>query len=326
MLTWVSVTTVHAPVWLIKLHANYMINLGAQRVVYFLDCPEFYSIEDIESISALATVILCDSAYWEMHSERPPRVPGRQLKNIAFARSKINAEWFFHIDIDEFPFVPDGVNGLIASIAPDVSEIRFDNVERVLRQDLSSWHEGILRLPNTDLVTQRTAYGGAAVFFGNGLVEYYHGKSMVKNKPNLIQSAHGSSNINHGFDVIRYNPPISAASIIHVSCMSRVHFFHRVKSKSQSSGRAGEKSYKLRHQYTLENWLFRNNQLQKNALQAFNLLYTCTRAQMEDWVKMELCAHMPVQFTRAIERAASGSEELQLAYVDSTFAEFYSRR
>ena len=324
MLKWVSVSTVHAPVWLIRLHANYMIKLGARKILYFLDHPEFYSEEDIHSLSKLATVVPCDESYWKNHSERPQHLPGRQIKNIAFARSKINAEWFLHIDIDEFPYIPDGVDSLIDCMAPDVSEIHLSNAERVLIQGVENWHTGILRLPNAELEKQRVAYGNAAIFFGNGLAEYYHGKSIVKNKKHLIQSIHGSSNTRLGRDVVRYNPPISQASIIHFSCFSREHFIQRIKSKSRSLEGAERKSLKLRHQYVLEEWILRNDDIQKNALQAFRLVYTCSHQQMEDWIAKGLCAHMPEQFICAIENAASGLKELQLAYVDSTFVEFYS--
>ena len=307
------------------LHANYMIKLGARKAIYFLDCPEFYSEDEIQTLSKVASVILCDKSYWEHHTERPINLPDRQLKNIAFARSKINAEWFFHIDIDEFPFIPNGVDRLIDSMAPDVSEIHIGNVERILVQGAANWHTGILRLPSTNLKKQRAAYGNTTAFLGNGLAEYYQGKSIVKNKRNLVQLIHGSTNLRYGLDVIRYNPPISQTSVFHYSCISRAHFIQRIKSKTRSLGGAEEKAFKLRHQYALEAWLLQSNDIQKSALHAFRLLYTCSNQQKQDWIELGLCTNIPEVFTRAIESAASCPEELQLAYADATFIEFYAR-
>jgi hypothetical protein len=120
---WVSVTTAHAPMWLIMLHARYMLSIGAEEAIYFLDFPEIYSSEEIQILSSIATIAKCDNSYWSSRLGRPQKVPLRQMKNVAFARDTIDAEWFFHIDLDEFPYIPSGVSKLIDSVAKDVSGI-----------------------------------------------------------------------------------------------------------------------------------------------------------------------------------------------------------
>jgi len=322
-LKWVSVTTVHAPVWLIRLHANYMRQMGARDIIYFLDQPDAYSEDDLAGLSALATIIKCDAAYWMERAGRPKKVPLRQLKNVAFARKTIAAEWFFHIDIDEFPYIPQGVDSLIDSMAADVCEIHIANGERVMVHGDLNWHTGILRLPNTDKEKQREHYGPIAAFFGNGLAEYYHGKSIVRNRKNIIQGGHGAYHADMSFEVIRFHPPISKSAIFHYPCISQKHYIHRVKSKITIPDE--EKSLKLRHQYALERWIREAGDVEARGQQAFRIMHTCSPQQASAWIEARLCAQIPERFIKAIEQAADTQTELRLSFADSSIANFYSK-
>jgi len=321
---WVSVTTAHAPMWLIKLHARYMRSIGAEDAIYFLDAPALFSPEDIQALSSIATVVQCDSSYWYSQGGRPQKVPLRQRKNISFARRTIDAEWFLSIDLDEFLHVPSGVSQLVDSVAEDVSEIHIANGERVLITGGKSWHKGVLRIPNVEKEKQLAVYGPMAAFLGNGLCEYYHGKAIVRKKRGLVQAGHGAFFENSHREVVRYFPEISKAAILHYSCMSKRHYLHRVQSKIFVDSE--KKSFKLAHQYALENWIREGTDVAGRVERSYYFMYTSTSERAATWIKAGLCARIPQRFIDTIEDAASSKNELDLSHVDKSFNEFYRLR
>jgi len=318
---WVSVTTVHAPMWLIKLHARYMRSIGAEEAIYFLDAPEFFSSEEIQTLSSIATVVTCDSSYWYSQRGRPQKAPERQRKNISFARRTIDAEWFLSIDLDEFLYIPTGVSQLVDSVAKDVSEIHISNVERILITGGKSWHNGVLRIPNVEKEKQLAVYGPMAAFLGNGLCEYYHGKAIVRKKRGLVQAGHGAFFENSHREVVRYSPEISKAAILHYSCMSKHHYLHRVQSKIFVE--SDKKSFKLAHQYALENWIRAGTDVADRVEQSYYFMYTSTAERAVTWIEAGLCARIPQGFIETIEGATSSEDELDLSYVDKSFSDFY---
>ena len=132
MLQWVAVTTVLAPAWLIRLQAVYLKLLGADLCLYFIDRPASYTEAELAELSQYAKLFLCDDSYWQSVGGRPENLAARQLTNVQFARSQVDARWFLHIDIDEFPHFTGDIGRMLAGAPEELAEFHFQNVERLI--------------------------------------------------------------------------------------------------------------------------------------------------------------------------------------------------
>jgi len=317
---WASVTTVHAPAWLIRLHAAYLRLAGAATSIYFIDRPDSFSEGELTQLSQLATVIRCDDAYWEGHGGRPETVPHRQSKNMAHARSVIPARWFFHLDIDEFPYVPLGIDRIVGGVPGEVGEIRLQNVERLIIRGSRHWHDGVLRIPNFDQALQLRHYGARSRFLGLGLAHYFHGKSLVANRPQLVQDVHGAVHITGRREVVRVSLDKSEGFVVHYPCISPQHFAGRQRRHGQQSG---PRERRFRHEHLFDQFVTRHGIGQEDAVKAMLMMHTCTADEAQSWVEAGLCRQVPDAYLDLMMSAAGGEPVLDLAFANETFKAFY---
>jgi hypothetical protein len=319
MLQWVSVTTVHAPAWLIRLHAAYLKLLGAELCVYFIDKPASYTEAELSDLSQHARLFLCDGAFWQSFGGRPEKISRRQLSNVAFARSQIDARWFLHIDIDEFPHVAFDIGRMLAGAPSEVAEFRFQNVERVMVLGGDTWHDGTLRLPNFDADLQKRHYGGRARFLGAGLSSYFHGKSLVKNAPRVMQGVHTGMHALPHRELVRMTIPLHEGFLVHYPCICPQHLVYRLRSNKFNT--PGVR--KFRHEHALDEFMAGPTARPGNIESAVDALHTCTPEQARTWSEVGLCRSMPATYLERLGQAAGGTDVVQMGFVERSLTEFY---
>ncbi len=318
MLQWVSVTTVLAPAWMIRLHAAYLKLLGADLCVYFIDRPASYTEAELTELSQHAKVFLCDDTYWQSVGGRPQKVPERQLKNVQFARSQVDARWFLHIDIDEFPYFTGEIGRMLASAPVELAEFHFQNVERLIVRGGAHWHDGLLRVPNFDSELQARHYGQRTRFLGAGLACYFHGKSLVKNGPRVVQGVHSGLHVLPQHELVRMTIPLHEGFLVHYPCISRPHFAHRLRRNRFNIPDVR----KFRHEHMLDIFMSGPDARPENIEIAVAGLHTCTPEQARTWSEVGLCRPMPHTYLQLLEQAAGASDVLGIGFAERSFAEF----
>ena len=319
MLQWASVTTVLAPAWLIRLHSAYLKLLGAHLCIYFIDRPESYTEAELTELSRHAKLVLCDDAYWHSVGGRPGEVPQRQLKNLRFARAQVDARWFLHIDIDEFPWFTGDIGRMLDGAPVEVSDFHFQNVARLVVRGGAHWHDGLLRVPNFDKELQALHYGERAPFLGAGLACYFHGKSLVKNRPRLIQGVHSAMHVSPQQELVRMTIPLQEGFLVHYPCISPRHLAHRLRRNKFRVPNVR----KFRHEHMLDTFMFGPDALAENIDIAVVALHTCTTEQARAWTEAGLCRPMPRSYLQLLEQAAGAADVLGLPFAERSFADFY---
>ena len=319
MLQWVSVTTVLAPAWLIRLHAAYLKLMGADLCVYFIDRPASYTEAELTELSQHARLVLCDDPYWQSVGGRPEEVVKRQLKNLRFARSQVDARWFLHIDIDEFPYFTGDIGRMLDGAPVEVSDFHFQNVERLIVRGGANWHDGLLRVPNFDNALQARHYGQRTPFLGAGLACYIHGKSLVKNGPRVVQGVHTGMHVLPQYELVRMTIPLHEGFLVHYPCISRQHFAHRLR---RNRFRIPDVR-KFQHEHRLDTFMFGPGARPENIEIAVAALHTCTLEQARTWSEAGLCRPVPPTYLQLLEQAAGSSDVLDAGFAERSFAQFY---
>jgi hypothetical protein len=316
---WVSVTTVHAPAWLIRLHIAYLKLLGAELCVYFIDNPASYTEAELSDLSQHAKLFLCDDAFWHSCGGRPERIALRQVSNVGFARSQVDARWFLHIDIDEFPHVALDIGRMLAGAPSEVSEFHFQNVERVTVLGGAHWHDGLIRLPNFDQELQGRHYGQRARFLAAGLSSYFHGKSLVKNEPRVVQGLHTGMHVQPHRELVRMTIPLHEGFLVHYPCICLQHLVFRLRrNKFRDPG-----VRKFKHEHRLDEFMYGPDARPENIARAVGALHTCTAEQASTWSEVGLCRSIPAAYLERLAQAAGGTEVLQMGFAERSLAEFY---
>ena len=200
-----------------------------------------------------------------------------------------------------------------------MTAFHFQNVERLIVRGGSPWHEGCLRLPNFDHELQARQYGQRTTFMGAGLACYYHGKSLVKNEPRLVQGLHTAMSVRPDYEVVRMTVPIDQGFVVHYPCITRQHFAHRLQ---RNKFRVPEVR-KFRHETLLDTFLFGPGGHPDKADLMVTALHTCSVEEARRWSEAGLCRSMPTACLPLFEQAAGESDVLHLGFADRSFAEFY---
>lgn len=103
-ISWVTVSTVRAPLADIARFAAHHLDMGAAEVVLYLDDPDPDTVAFFEPFSKV-TVIECSDAYWA--DEGKPRPKAHQLRQThnatrTYANLASSTNWVIHLDVDEF--------------------------------------------------------------------------------------------------------------------------------------------------------------------------------------------------------------------------------
>lgn len=294
MPTWTSVTTTIAPAWYILGHARHLMAQGAFRPIYFLDKPEMYSPSDYESFNQNIRYVICDGKYWEKLKGVPPTVPHRQLVNLKVARKISSDDWYLHLDSDEFLHLNLDFFDVVDNLPADVTEIRLQNFERIMRPDASTWHTGAFRVPCWNRAALSNYPEFIQPFLALGLANYYHGKSFVRNSPIITQGIHGAIRKSE-FEVIRFNVPWDTGFIGHYQYSGRESFYRRFAYKRQD----GEAL--LKHEVAQAQWIVENDFAQDKISLLGRSLFEVDATVADKYCQKGLFRDMPEAYTSRIE-------------------------
>jgi hypothetical protein len=315
---WSVVSTVDAPFWLLSMHSAYLRDLGCNRVLYFIDRPDKLSASELDSFGDWVSLVRCDDAYWQSAGGRPAIVPGRQLKNLSFAKTILDDDFILHIDSDEFPLVYTSVDDILASFPDDTTSIRIQNVERVLLEGTSRWTEGILRRPVTKPGLVEEVYGPRSVFLGAGLSSYLHGKAFTRNRADVVASVHGE--FVDDKEVTRTIIPLDQALLVHFDCISPVQWAQKIvlRAKEVESGRK-----MFRHERRMLQYVRQAPDPNAAVRTLVNLMHGATLEEAERWKAARVAQDMPDWFSAALAKAAGDPEWLERGFADRSMVAFY---
>lgn len=309
---------------MIMLHARYHLNSGAQKLLYFLDMPERYSSEEIELLSGNVKVVRCDRAYWDSLGGKPSKITLRQIINLQYARKIQNSEWILHIDIDEFLHRPSlGFNDIF-HLTPEISEFRIENVERVLVHDEETWIDGYLRVKTSDSKLLTKHYGPKAQFFGLGMSNYFHGKSLVKNRSGIKQNIHGATHEDAQREIIRYELSRKNAVIIHYACITPSHFASRYLEFLKDGRKYNIAEFQ--YQQNFRSYLFDESRrlgARHAIIKSVRELHYCSHEQAAMRLEDGLYERIPQEFITRLTESALDILNINLIWADKSFAQFH---
>lgn len=304
MPTWTSVTTTNAPAWYILGHARHLLDQGAFKPIYFLDMPEIYSSSDFEELQRNVRIVLCNDDYWNKLTTKPGSVPKRQLINLKVARAFCACDWFLHLDSDEFLHLERDFADLTHGLPTEIHEIRLQNFERIISPDAPTWHTGRFRVPCWDTAALSQYPEFIQPFLGLGLANYYHGKSFVKNRPNLLQGIHGAIRKSE-FEVIRFHLPWEAGFVGHYQFNGYEAFYKRITNKRQFGGAL------LEHEKAQARWIADANFGRDDIFRIAKSLFEAQDTEAERYMEHALFREMPQAYT---ERLANAFDAEQLRF------------
>jgi hypothetical protein len=289
------------------------------ELIYFIDQPNRYSSLELAQLSSLGTMVLCDEPYWKQVGGQPRTVPQKQEVNLAYARHALPASWYLHIDIDEFPIFLRPLNDIVSSMPEEVVEVRIQNVERVCSLGSTKWSRGILRLPCSDPVKLKRHYGRASEFLGMGMSNYFHGKSLVRNKKQIIQNVHGAYPRRHGREIVRYHTPMGEAFIVHYAMMTPAHFIQFRFAPAPELGT------KFIHERKLAAFLCSDGDRKRRLEWVLRSLHFASDEAADAMIAAGLCSRFPTSFHRSLEGICEEEVWLDFSFTDASFHDFYSR-
>lgn len=317
-LTWSAVSTVHAPGWLLSMHAAHLRSLGCARVIYFIDRPEDFVAGDFDDACGNVILVRCDAQYWNLLGGRPQTVPRRQMRNIEFAKVLAEGDYVLHLDSDEFLLVNGDVAEILAGFPPGTTSMRVQNVERVLVEGRDNWTDGIIRKPveNADLV--KLAYGSRSMFMQRGLSSYPHGKSFTRNSGDVRAGVHGE--VIAGRETTRTTLPLAAVMLVHFDCISPQHWSWKLRQRVEHL-KAGLKMFV--HEHRMIEYVKASADIDGAVARLVEAMHMASSDVAERWKAMGVAEELPARFLMELERAAGGREVLDRHFADRSLADFY---
>lgn len=128
MTTWATVTTVKDRADVVLAFVAHHLEAGASEVWVCFDDPADPAralIADVPGVHALA----CDDAHWR--ARRPRSHRQRQWRNANLAKSRSQADWIGHIDIDEFVHADLRFADVLGTLPAEIDVLRLRPVERI---------------------------------------------------------------------------------------------------------------------------------------------------------------------------------------------------
>ncbi len=129
---WGLVATVKAPLIEIQRFAAYHLELGAHRVVLYLDDPDPDTHTKLNAHPKVR-VTSCDDAYWRKSGgKRPVKHQVRQSRNATHAYTRrSDVDWLIHMDVDEFLWPDGSVTETLSALPNDILCARARPVEQL---------------------------------------------------------------------------------------------------------------------------------------------------------------------------------------------------
>ncbi len=129
---WGVVSTVKAPLRDILGFAAHHLELGAHRLLIFLDAPDPETVATLKAHPRIR-VFACDDAHWRrLGVKRPVKHQARQTANATFAYGrKAQLDWLIHIDVDEFLWPEGRVADTLGTLPQEVLTARVRPIEQI---------------------------------------------------------------------------------------------------------------------------------------------------------------------------------------------------
>jgi hypothetical protein len=168
------------------------------------------------------------------------------MVNANHAATQVRADWLLHCDADEFLSAP--LDGVLASIAPEVQVIGLSAVERCWLAGAPPAHvfDGVFRGPLPKLGEgPEQVYGPDAAFMTRGVLAYVGCKSLTRVGSGLFVSIHDAFRRGPGGGPLRTAPVVRARpwappGILHFDGLTRLHWVLKLTRYAQvpQKGRA----------------------------------------------------------------------------------------
>lgn len=153
---WALVVTAKASIDNIKIFINHHLNMGANEIFLFLDCPEDFESIDTLKINEKVKIFLCTDDFWKSRchfnilgtepNQKPKAIEHRQYHNMLHAQDISQSDWIMMIDIDELLYSSENVNNILSEMPNNVFSIRAAPLEAVY---LKNKPNNILEVFNT---------------------------------------------------------------------------------------------------------------------------------------------------------------------------------
>lgn len=185
---WGVVSTIKAPTRDILNFAAHHLELGAHRVLIYLD------EDNPEAFAALKAhpkcrVILCDEAYWARRKGRPEKHQARQTANATRSyRRGPGVDWLAHIDVDEFLWPQSPLPAQLAMLDDTVISARIRPVEALAPDPNAAkpgpgekiWFKSFARQQKPRRAQTATIYPTYGQFLNGGFLSHVAGKVFVR--------------------------------------------------------------------------------------------------------------------------------------------------
>lgn len=180
--TWGVSATIKAPVEEVLNFVAYHLDAGAAHIFVYLDDNNQEARNILWGMDRVTTK-LCDDAWWDKQGGRPEGHRTRQTLNArhAYRRMKRFAQWYAHIDVDEFIWSQGGVpiGDLLARQDPDTQSLRMRPVE-MLQGDGTAFKESISWDKGAGRNVARRVYPAFGEFLRGGFMGHTAGKVVVR--------------------------------------------------------------------------------------------------------------------------------------------------
>jgi len=194
---WGIVSTVKAPLREIADFAAYHLELGAHRIILYLDddVPETF---EVLSAHPKLRVIKADAANWR-NANRPDRHQPRQTANArhALRRRSRDIDWLAHIDVDEFLWTNSPLDAQLDAMPEQCLTVRIRPVEALSSDGISDIPAGHIcfKAFAHDRDTRETQTAAIFPTFGThlngGFLSHVAGKVFFRtNNPDLRPRIH----------------------------------------------------------------------------------------------------------------------------------------
>lgn len=184
--TWGVVSTIKAPVRDILNFAAHHLDLGAHRVIVYLDDDNPAAFAALKA-HPKCRVIECDDAYWKRRKGRPDKHQSRQTANATRCyRRGPGVDWLVHIDVDEYLWPQSPLPGQLAMLAGDVISARIRPIEALAPDPNAppkpghTWFKSFAHQQKPRRAQTSTIYPTYGQFLNGGFLSHVAGKIFVR--------------------------------------------------------------------------------------------------------------------------------------------------
>lgn len=200
MTRWGIVATVKATAKEIISFAAHHLELGADEIHLYLDCP-CPRAEEALADQPKVKIVNTDAKYWRMRRpreehQRPPMHQARQFANAKWAYMHNDVDWLIHIDVDEFLWAEKDIREQLSALPAEALCARIRPLEAMSTEG-QNFPQGQLPFKSAalewDLRRQQTRefYPTYGDFLNGGFLSHLAGKMAVRtNQPDMMVRIH----------------------------------------------------------------------------------------------------------------------------------------